>query len=254
MRWDPAQYSRFAAERDRPFFDLTSQIDVRAPRHVVDIGCGQGHLTATLAARWPNAVVEGFDSSPEMIADAADVPGVTFSVADAADWQPTGGVDVIISNAALHWVPGHQQLMARWASALPSDGWLAVQVPGNFDSPSHVLMRRLAEQPRWADALRGVVHHTDAVGSPESYAAVLLDSGLDAEVWETTYLHVLPGDDPVLEWVRGTGLRPILAALTPSDAEEFAAQLASDLREAYPPGPHGTLFPFRRVFAVGHRA
>jgi trans-aconitate 2-methyltransferase len=253
VRWDPAQYSRFAGERDRPFFDLTSRIDAVAPRHVVDIGCGQGRLTATLAARWPDAIVEGFDSSPEMIADAAGLPGVTLSVADAADWRPSADVDVIVSNAALQWVPGHQQLMARWASALPSGGWVAVQVPGNFDSPSHVLMRRLAADERWAAKLQGVVHHADAVGTLESYAVVLLDAGLDADVWETTYIHVLHGDDPVLEWIRGTGLRPILAALSPSDASEYSRQLAAELRQAYPPGPHGTLFPFRRVFAVGHR-
>lgn len=254
MRWDPAQYSRFAAERDRPFFDLTARIDAIAPRHVVDIGCGQGHLTATLAQRWPHAVVEGFDSSPEMIAEAAGLPGVSFSVADAAQWQPTCDVDVIVSNAALQWVPRHQELMAQWGAGLPSGGWLAVQVPGNFNSPSHVLMRRLAGDAAWAAKLRGVVHHTDSVGTPESYAKVLLDAGLDADVWETTYVHVLQGDDPVLEWIRGTGLRPILTALSPPDAQEFGAQLGAELRNAYPWGPHGTLFPFRRVFAVGHKA
>jgi trans-aconitate 2-methyltransferase len=253
VRWDPAQYSRFAAERDRPFFDLTSRIDAVAPSHVVDIGCGQGHLTATLAQRWPRAIVEGFDSSPEMIAEATGLPGVTFSVADAADWTPAADVDVIVSNAALQWVPYHQQLIAQWSSALPSGGWVAVQVPGNFDSPSHALMRKLAGEKQWAAKLQGFARNADAVGTPESYAKVLLDAGLNADVWETTFVHVLPGDDPVLEWIRGTGLRPILAALSPPDAEEFATQLAAKLRRAYPQGRHGTLFPFRRVFAVGHR-
>ncbi|HZQ32274.1 MAG TPA: trans-aconitate 2-methyltransferase [Mycobacterium sp.] len=254
MRWDPAQYGRFAAERDRPFFDLTSRIEAVAPRHVVDVGCGQGHLTATLSARWPDAVVEGIDSSEEMIAEAAGVAGVAFSVADAASWEPADDVEVIVSNAALQWVPRHQELLLRWASSLPAGGWLAVQVPGNFDSPSHVLMRQVARREPWAARLHDVVRDTDAVGTPESYASVLLSAGLRADVWETTYLHVLHGDDPVLEWVRGTGLRPILAALTPVDAEEFVRQLTVELREAYPPGPHGTLFPFRRVFAVGYRA
>jgi trans-aconitate 2-methyltransferase len=253
VRWDPAQYGRFAAERDRPFFDLTARIDASAPRHVVDVGCGQGHLTAKLAERWPGAVIEGFDSSLQMIADAPSVAGVSFSVADARDWQPGADVDVIVSNAVLQWIPEHQSLMARWASALPGGGWLAVQMPGNFDSPSHVLMRRLAGEPRWASKLAHVVHQADAVGTPESYAAVLLDAGLHADVWETTYLHVLHGDDPVLEWVRGTGLRPILAALSPADAEAYASELADLLRSAYPTGPHGTVFPFRRVFAVGSK-
>jgi trans-aconitate 2-methyltransferase len=143
--------------------------------------------------------------------------------------------------------------MGRWAQALPSGGWLAVQVPGNFSSPSHASMRRLAGEPHWEDKLRGVMRPTDWVGTPESYAAVLLDAGMDADVWETTYLHVLQGDDPVLQWIRGTGLRPLLAALSALDAEEFSRQLAAELRRAYPKGPHGTVFPFRRVFAVGHK-
>lgn len=254
MRWDPAQYGRFADERNRAFLDLTARIDARAPRHVVDIGCGPGYLTGLLAKRWPSALVEGIDSSTEMIAAAADVPRVSFSVADAAGWRPTGDVDVIVSNAALQWVPSHQQLMADWAQALPNDGWLAVQVPGNFDSPSHGLMRALADTPRWAPKLSNVVHHRDAVGSPESYAAILLGAGLAADVWETTYLHVLRGNDPVLEWLRGTGLRPLLAALSTQEAGEFSTELAAELREAYPQGPHGTVFPFRRIFAVGHKS
>lgn len=253
MRWDPGQYGRFANERNRAFLDLTARIDATSPRHVVDVGCGPGNLTGLLAERWPGTVVEGVDSSPEMIAAAADVPGVSFSIADAADWRPGNSVDVVVSNAALQWVPHHQQLMSQWAQALRRDSWLAVQVPGNFDSPSHTLMRTLASTDRWAPALGDVVRHTDAVGPPESYAALLLDAGMMADVWESTYLHVLHGADPVLEWLRGTGLRPLLAALSPGEAEEFADQLAAALRRAYPPAPHGTLFPFRRVFAVGHK-
>jgi trans-aconitate 2-methyltransferase len=252
-RWDPAQYGRFANERDRAFLDLTARVGAYAPRHVVDVGCGPGTLTGLLAKRWPNAVVEGIDSSPEMIAVAADVPGVSFSLADAADWQPPGDVDVVVSSAALQWIPRHQKLMSKWASALPSGGWLAVQVPGNFDSPSHALMRSLAQGPRWAPELRQAINATDVVGSPESYKAVLLDGGLVADVWETTYLHLLKGRDPVLEWLRGAGLRPLLAQLSPQDAEEFSAQLAAKLREAYPPGSRGTPFPLRRIFAVGRK-
>jgi trans-aconitate 2-methyltransferase len=254
MRWDPAQYGRFANERNRAFLDLTAHIETGAPRHVVDVGCGPGNLTGLLAQRWPQAFVEGIDSSPEMIAAAADVSGVSFSLGDAGEWQPTGDVDVVVSNATLQWVPRHQELMGQWASALPSGGWLAVQVPGNFDSPSHALMRSLADTERWAPELRNVVHHRDSVGTPSSYAKVLLDAGMAADVWETTYMHVLQGDDPVLEWVRGTGLRPLLTELSPHDADEFCTQFAAKLRQAYPPGPYGTLFPFRRVFAVGHKA
>ncbi|MBE7190602.1 MAG: trans-aconitate 2-methyltransferase, partial [Jatrophihabitans endophyticus] len=130
---------------------------------------------------------------------------------------------------------------------------LAFQVPGNFGSPSHVLMRELAESPRWSAQLGGVLRHSDAVATPEVYASVLADAGLDIDVWETTYLHVLPGPDPVLEWVRGTGLRPVLALLGDTERAEFEASYAAALREAYPAGPHGTVFPFRRLFAVGHK-
>jgi len=254
MRWDPEQYVRFADERNRAYFDLTARIEAAAPRHVVDLGCGPGTLTGTLAARWPQAFIEGIDSSPEMIAAAQHVGGVAFSVGDIAQWQPADDVDVIVSNAALQWVPEHPQALARWSAALPSGGWLAVQVPGNFDSPSHASMHELVESPRWAPQLREVMRLGDFVGPPESYAAVLLEAGLRADVWETTYLHVLQGQDPVLEWLRGTGLRPLLAELSPADAEEFSAELSEVLRRAYPRGPHGTVFPFRRIFAVGHKA
>lgn len=253
MRWDPGQYGRFANERNRGFVDLTARIGATAPRHVVDVGCGAGYLTGLLAKRWPQAKVDGIDSSPEMIAAAAEVAGVSFSVGDATDWQPSGDVDVVVSSAVLQWIPRHQQLMSQWAAALPDDGWLGVAVPGNFDSPSHTLMRSLAESQRWAPELRNVIEGTESVGTPESYADVLMSAGMTADVWETTYLHVLAGQDPVLEWLKGTALRPLLAELSPTDAEKFSTELAGELRRAYPPGPHGTLFGFRRIFAVGHK-
>lgn len=253
MRWDPAQYGRFANERNRAFVDLTARIGATAPHHVVDIGCGPGYLTGLLAKRWPGAIVEGVDSSPEMIAETAGVAGVSFSVSDAADWQPSADVDVIVSNAALQWVTGHQKLMTEWATALPRGGWLAVQVPGNFHAPAHTLMRLLAESPRWARQLRHLVDHSDWSGTPESYTNVLLDAGMAADVWQTTYQHVLQGENPVLEWLRGTALRPLVGELSPADADEFTSELADQLRQAYPPGQHGTLFDFRRIFAVGYK-
>lgn len=256
MRWDPSQYARYADERGRPFADLLGRIDAPAPRRVIDLGCGPGTLTAGLAERWPDAVIEGVDSSAEMIASAAPLTTgrLSFRLGDVADFAVPRDADVVLSNATLQWVPGHRELLTRWAAELPAGGWLAFQVPGNFDSPSHVLMRTLADSPRWAGRLGGVLRHDDAVAEPGEYADLLLAAGLQVDVWETTYVHVLNGEDPVLEWVRGTGLRPVLAALPDADAAEFSAEYGAELRAAYPAGPSGTLFPFRRIFAVAHRS
>ncbi|HEV7168101.1 MAG TPA: trans-aconitate 2-methyltransferase [Micrococcaceae bacterium] len=258
MEWDPAKYGEFGDYRNRPFFDLTSRVLAEAPRRVVDLGCGPGNLTATLAHRWPDAQVVGLDSSPQMIETARNLSGapdnLSFALADIAGWRPEPGTDVVVSNAALQWVPGHQQLMSSWLDALEPGAWLAVQVPGNFGSPSHTLMRRLAESRRWRDRLGGVLRHDDAVAEPGDYLRLLLGAGCAADAWETTYLQVLQGKQPVLDWARGTGLRPLLAALDAADGREFEAEYASQLSEAYPAGRHGTVYPFRRLFCVGRKA
>ncbi|WP_240619538.1 trans-aconitate 2-methyltransferase [Blastococcus sp. TF02-8] len=252
--WQPGNYLRFAGERARPFVELMARVDAEAPRTVVDLGCGEGSLTASLAARWPEARVTGIDSSPEMLAAASTVPGVRFELGDVARWMPDEPVDVVVSNAVLHWVPGHAELMARWAGALPPGGWLAVQVPGNFRAPTHALLAALCRSPEWADRLAEVAPAPDTVLEPTGYAEVLAGAGLVPDVWETTYLHVLTGEDPVLAWVRSTVLRPVLARLADEDAARFTSRYAAVLREAYPPRPDGTtLLPFRRVFAVGAR-
>lgn len=255
MRWDPTQYVRYADERGQPFLDLLARVDCPAPRQITDLGCGPGNLTALLAKRWLSALIEGVDSSLEMIerARAAASDRLSFRVADLTSWTMPAGTDVVISNAALQWVPSHRSLLRSWAAALSAGGWLAFQVPGNFDAPSHALMRELAASPRWSPLVGSALRHADAVDSPSSYAGLLLDAGLSVQAWETTYLHLLHGADPVLEWVRGTGLRPILAALSPEDAAEFEAEYGAALRAAYPRGPHGTLFPFRRIFVVAHK-
>lgn len=255
MFWDPAQYARFSDHRSRPFFDLTARVDCSSPRMVVDLGCGSGELTAELARRWSQAQVTGIDSSEQMVAKARSLESppanLSFTAGDLRDWTPAPGTDVVVSNAALQWVPGHQALLTQWAGALEPGAWLAVQVPGNFGSPSHVLMRELAASRAWRDRLDGVLRHQDAVEEPDGYLRLMSGAGLTAEAWETTYQQVLSGPDPVLEWVRGTGLRPVLGALSPADAGEFQDQYGALLRGAYPEEPFGTVFAFRRVFAVG---
>ncbi|NIH81563.1 trans-aconitate 2-methyltransferase [Amycolatopsis viridis] len=247
--WDPAKYLDYADLRGRPFYDLIGRIDAVAPRRVVDLGCGPGNLTVSLAKRWPDAVVEALDSSPEMVAQAR-AAGVDARVADVRDWMPAPDSDVVVTNAVLQWVPEHRALLRRWVAALPPGAWFAMQVPGNMGSPSHVLTRQLASRPEWP-ALHGVLRGEDAVSSPAEYADLLADARCAVDVWETTYVQRLSGPDAVLEWITGTALRPVRAVLDDDEWQRFRAQLAPMLTEAYPPRADGTTwFPFRRVFAV----
>jgi trans-aconitate 2-methyltransferase len=265
--WNPSAYG-YSAERSRPFYDLLARVDAHEPRHVVDLGCGTGALTATLAERWPGASVVGVDSSHQMLAEAEALEGprLTFEAGDVRDWRPPAPVDVLVSNAALQWVPEHRDLMRRWAGpasaggVLAAGGWLAVQMPGNHDAPSHVLMREVAKREPFRARLSGVLREGRPVGDPEEYAELLQECGCSVDVWETTYVHFLDpeavhGDDAVLHWVTGTGLRPVLDALadTPRLLDEFVAQYRVELRRAYPRGPGGTALTFRRVFAVAQR-
>jgi trans-aconitate 2-methyltransferase len=249
--WDPATYLGYADLRARPFFDLLTRVAAEQPRRVVDLGCGPGNLTGALARRWPRAAVEAIDSSPEMVAAAREA-GVPARVADVREWSPEPDTDVVVTNAVLQWVPGHEELLACWAGLLPPGAWLAMQVPGNLDAPSHRLIRQLARQRRWAARLEPVVlREDDAVSDPQRYADLLADRGCTVDAWETTYLQRLSGDDPVLEWVSGTSLRPIKAALEPAEWQDFRRELAPLLARAYPRRDDGTTwFPFRRIFAV----
>ena len=255
--WDTGTYLAFADERGRPFADLVARVRHGAPARVVDLGCGEGALTASLARRWPDARVVGVDSSPAMLAAAARYaePGrVDFVEGDVRDWVPDSPVDVLVCNAVLHWVPGHAELLTRWADLLAPGGELAVQVPGNFRAPTHTLLTELCRSPRWSARLASAAPRPDAVLEPAGYLDVLTAAGLEADVWETTYLHVLTGDDPVLTWVRGTVFRPVLAALDDAEVEDLTKAYAGLLRAAYPRRPDGsTVLPFRRVFVVGRR-
>jgi trans-aconitate 2-methyltransferase len=252
MRWDPAQYARYRDQRSRPFFDLTAQIDAPAPGTVVDLGCGSGELTLVLAERWPGARVHGVDSSAEMIARAPVAPNLGFSVGSAEDFD-ANGTDVLVSNAMLQWVPDHQDLLVRWSRQLAPGGRLAFQVPANFTAPSHRLMRELAESLTWRDRLEGVLRGPESVAEPGAYLDLLTRAGLAVDVWQTEYQHLLSGPDPVLEWVRGTGLRPVLAALTAPDAAAFEAEYAAALRSAYPMRSYGTVFGFARTFVIARK-
>ena len=246
--WDPALYLAFDDHRARPFQDLLARVGARDPRRVVDLGCGPGHLTGLLSARWPAATVTALDSSAEMVA-AARERGLAVEQRDVVDWVPAPDTDVVITNAVLHWVPTHPDLLPGWLAALPSGAWFAMQVPGSFGAPSHVLVRELAAEPRWAGRID--LPAEGSVLAPAGYADLLAGTGARTDVWETTYLHRLTGSDPVLEWISSTALRPVRDALDPDGYAAFRAELAPRLRTAYPARPDGsTWFPFRRIFAV----
>ncbi|MDO0927331.1 trans-aconitate 2-methyltransferase [Streptomyces sp. TG1A-8] len=260
--WDPAQYLRHAGHRARPFTDLLARVPALPgdPPRIADLGCGAGNVTALLADRWPTAHITGYDNSPEMLDEAhAGHEGPTagggrlgFAPADARTWTPGQPCDLIVSNATLQWVPGHADRFPDWIAALRPGGTLALQVPDNLDAPLHALMRGLAAGPRWRSRLAGVPRATGSVHTPGAYLDRLARLGCATDVWRTTYFHVLPGEDPVLDWAKGTGLRPVLTALAddPEARDAFLTEYRDLLRAAYPPAPYGTVLPFRRLFAV----
>ncbi|WP_256839304.1 trans-aconitate 2-methyltransferase [Ornithinimicrobium faecis] len=252
--WDPGQYLRFSDERGRPFVDLVSRIRSEA-RTVVDLGCGPGQLTPVLRERWPQAQITGLDSSPEMIAQAQREntdPLTTYGVADASDWAPEQPVDVLVSNAMLQWVPGHADLLLPWTEHIAPGGALAFQVPGNFGAPSHRLLWETASHSAYAPFTSDLGPRA-AVLEPADYLDLLSRPGWHVDAWETTYLHVLQGEDPVFEWISGTGARPVLQALPDDVRPQFEADYKAVLREAYPRREVGTVLPFRRIFVVAHR-
>jgi trans-aconitate 2-methyltransferase len=252
--WDPDQYLRFGAERALPFRHLTAAVDHLEPATVVDIGCGPGGLTATLLERWPEARITGIDTSREMVdhAQRREVPGrLAFEIGDALIWKAPCPVALILSNACFQWIHDHRALLDHLLPQLAAAGTLAFQVPANHDAPSHTLLRNLCASARWRDRLEGLPR--TGVRDRGWYADELGGRGLETTVWETTYHHLLDGEDPVLEWVQGTTLRPILEQLDPHQRLEFTSAYSSLLREAYPERNGRTLFPFKRLFVVASR-
>lgn len=264
VTWDPSRYGQFSSERTRPFADLMSRVGAEDPQLVVDLGCGHGPTTLALAQRWPGARVVGVDSSPQMLASARELDAdgrVEWVEGDLAHWDIASlgaAPDVIVTNAALQWVPRHLSLIERWVEALGPGGWFALQVPGNFDAPTHALMRETAvDHPRSGELEAAAKRY--GAGDPSTYLQILSAHGLVVDAWETTYIHVLdPGgesENPVLDWVSGTGLQLMLEVLRDEqEREDFVAAYGEKVRAAYPRSPAGVLLPFRRVFAVGHRA
>ena len=254
--WNPDQYQRFSEHRSRPFYDLITRIDAPRAKRIADLGCGPGNLTAQLSQRWSESTVIGVDNSAEMLEKAKPLGSMwqlEFELADLSTWQPKQPQHVIISNAALQWVPDHETLIPRLTSLLEPDGWLAVQMPNNFDQASHLTINQICSSPRWNNQLGqldSALRHAKPLGW---YITELSRLGFQVDAWETNYHHILPGENAVLEWVKGTALRPMLAVLKPNDQSEFLEECRTQLLEAYPQESFGTLLPFKRVFFVAHR-
>lgn len=251
--WDPERYLEFAGERGRPFVELVGRVGAEDPRAVLDLGCGPGNLTGLLLRRWPDAEVTGLDSSPAMIEKARTLgDGVTYDVADLRDWVSTEvSVDVLVSNATLQWVPGHLDLLPALLAKVRPGGWLAFQVPGNVDEPSHTARRDLESESPYAEQAAGVSR--PASHDAATYLRALQPHVTSVDAWETTYLHVLEGEDPVFTWVSGTSAGPVLEALDDELRPRFVAELKARLRAAYPDDGHGVVLPFRRIFVVAQR-
>ncbi|ACQ82324.1 Trans-aconitate 2-methyltransferase [Beutenbergia cavernae DSM 12333] len=251
--WDPTSYLTYADERSRPFVELVGRVP-RAPRTIVDLGCGPGHLSAVLRTRWPEAEILGIDSSPQMIeravAENTDAR-TSYRLGDIASWAPPSPVDLVVSNAALQWVPDQLDVARRLREHVAPGGALAIQVPHNHDEPSHRLLRDVAAREPYAQHTE---HVTLSRGtSATAYLEALAGPGWSIDAWETTYLHVLDGDDPVLAWISGTGARPVLQALPDELRRRFEAEYGAALRDAYPRRPFGTVLPFPRTFVVATR-
>ena len=251
MSWNPDQYLKFADHRLRPALDLLTRISADSPDTVIDLGCGPGNITGWLKRRWPDARITGVDSSLDMLERARQThPDAEWEQADIDQWLPRVPADVIYSNAALQWLDHHRPLFAKLYAALAPEGVLAVQMPRNFDQPSHVLMRQAAQDGPWRDVLAPHLRHSP-VAPPADYWRMLQPLGAGIDIWESDYLQSLSGEDPVLQWMQGTTLRPLLAALSETDRAAYLDVYRQLLREAYPREADGaTLFPFRRVFIL----
>jgi trans-aconitate 2-methyltransferase len=253
--WNPAQYLHFAAERTRPAVDLLAQVALAEPRSIIDLGCGPGNSTALLHQRWPAADIAGLDHSPDMITAArAAHPDWQWQHGDIAQWTAVAPYDLVFSNAALQWVPDHARVMPHLMAQVAPGGALAVQMPAHLHSPVHQAMLTVAADPAWRDRMQQAAGAI-MVHSPQIYYDLLQPTAARIDLWVTEYLHVLDGPAAVIDWMRGTGLRPFLQALA-DDAERarFEERLLREVEQGYPRQADGrVLFTFRRLFIVAYR-
>lgn len=256
--WNPDQYLKFAEQRTQPCRDLAARIDVWRPLRIVDLGCGPGNSAEVIAQRWPDAAITGVDSSPVMIENARAMrPEGDWRLGEIAEWAAASNerFDIVFSNAALQWLGDHASLFPRLFEHVETGGALAVQAPGNFDSISNRLMRELAASAgwrRWFPNGRAAIWHTHEL---DFYYDVLAPHAARLDLWATEYWHALPDAAAIVEFYKGTGLRPYLEAIAePPERERFLAEYLAEMRTHYPPQADGTvLFAMRRIFIVAYR-
>jgi trans-aconitate 2-methyltransferase len=253
--WDTALYLRFERERTLAARDLLARVDAE-PRRIVDLGCGPGTSTQLLATRFPGAAIVGVDGSERMLTEAqARLPEIAFQRREIGAWRPTDPPDLIFANAALQWLPNHHELVPRLMSFLAEGGRLAIQMPDNRQEPSHALMRMIAADGPWADRLVPVAKTRGLIGIYSDYYAWLKPLSAHLEIWRTTYVHPLPGVGAVVDWFRGSALRPFLNPLDECEREAFIARYVKELADAYPPEPDGSLlFLYPRLFVLAVKA
>ena len=253
--WNAQQYLKFEDERNRPARDLLAQIPLVEARKVVDIGCGPGNSTELLAGRWPQASVIGVDTSADMLRQARErLPQHTFIEANIAHWAPAAGTDVMFANAVFQWVPDHLRHLKRLLGSLSPGGVLAVQMPDNLDEPLHILMREVAHLEPWRKQLSKAAELRDALPKPGSYYDALKPLCARLEIWHTIYNHVLEDAAAIVEWVKGSGLRPFVDPLEPPERKAFLADYTARVAGTYLPQSDGkVLLRFPRIFIVAVR-
>jgi trans-aconitate 2-methyltransferase len=254
--WNSEQYLKFAGERTQPAVDLAARIARENPGRIIDLGCGPGNSTAVLARRWPKAELTGLDSSPAMLATArSDHPQWRWIEGDITSWSAAVPFDVVFSNAAMQWVADHGQAVPRQFAQVASGGAWAMQIPANLGAPPHRIIRELASSLAWRDKFRTPAREWRPE-TPAFYYDTLAPLAARVDIWETEYLHVLPNVDAIVEWYRGTGLRPWLDALAEDEARtRFLNDYRAALTPEFPPQSDGrVLFPFRRLVFIAYRA
>jgi trans-aconitate 2-methyltransferase len=247
--WDDAQYLKFADARTRPAAELLARVPAEAPARVVDLGCGPGNSTELLVARWPDAQITGVDNSEAMLARAREtLPKQRFELSDLRTFRADAPVDVTFANASLHWVPEHAQVLPALLDALAPHGSLAFQMPNNYQEPSHRLMREVIL--KYVPDLSVVQTHPP-IESAAFYYDLLAPRAKHVDIWQTRYEQVVPDAAAIVEWFKGTGLRPYLEAIEPEQRKAFEREYESEIARAYPERSDGRrLFSFPRLFIV----